>query len=1201
MQFSSFDIFNAFSQATIVVKDSLEIIFENKAFQQQTNYSAFLQDRALKLKLVELIKSKNLPGEIALPNYPALQKRLIITYNQLDNQTSVDTSLYVITFRVEDLTKSINDIFRHTIENASDLMLLHNLTGETIFISRAFERVLGYEVDEVRGKKIPDFVHPDYKDQVKELIKTCILTLPTELSLEFKAMHKDNTEMWLKTTVRTTYNNDNEPIGFQSELKDITYSKAQQELILQSRAQYQYLFDNNPNPLLIVDLLNGQLLKVNQAATNMYGYSGEELLKKYYYQLRPKEEAENFTKRLHESKTSEYYQYLEVKHQRKNGEIFYVNAYGHKLEYDEKDCDLVLLVDISYKVKADQEIKDYLEAEQRVSEELRASEEELRRTLDAYQRINTQLQESETKFRTLAEHAPIGIYLTDKQGNCIWVNKKLHAIFDFKDSESFVKQWLNRIHPEDYKASINLWLENAKLQTVSEQEYRIIIKGKIKYVKTIYSPIYNTTNEITGYVGSLEDLTQRKEIQKQQLYHSQFRELLLETFSNFVNINFDELDGNINLVLEKIANFANFDYIHVNTFNENLTKATVIHQYNVPGKPQFLEKDLVFDTINYQWWMQQLYQNKSIEVTNVDDLPLDAKNERQLIKDSGATSMFVVPMFFQEKLFGHVSFFSTEHSELLSKDSKNILRLLAQILSNLFHRASISQKLRESESLYRLLADNISDLVTLHDTGLYYQYISPTVTSMIGYTVEELKGRTSLDFVHPEDVPFIYEKLQDTLKNNEVRVTYRFLHKDGRYIWIESSGKLIDNPDTNQEQLLIVSHDVSNRVEVTKALSSSQVMLSTIFDESTDAILIVGDNQTIQDCNQRTLDLFEASVKEDLVGKREHQFEIIVEQIPFEEVNHFAQKASTDAITNRQVKYKTLKGNFFWANFASKRLQIEGIYKTLVTLTDITPIRKANARIEDLLKNAHQLNDQLTKQNEELLQANQELDNFVYSVSHDLRAPLTSAMGLIEISRDEKDLNTIMYYLDLQEKSLKKLDNFIHDIVNYSRNSRLAIEPDLIDFKELIQESFDQLRFMESSASIEQIIEIEPDINFHSDKGRLGIIFGNLISNTIRYSDTLKPKPFTKVSVQKTNDGVKISVTDNGQGIGDTHQEKIFDMFYRATDNKPGSGLGLYILKEALKKIKGRVEVESVIGEGTTFTLFLPNLVSDSDTNVALS
>jgi signal transduction histidine kinase len=91
------------------------------------------------------------------------------------------------------------------------------------------------------------------------------------------------------------------------------------------------------------------------------------------------------------------------------------------------------------------------------------------------------------------------------------------------------------------------------------------------------------------------------------------------------------------------------------------------------------------------------------------------------------------------------------------------------------------------------------------------------------------------------------------------------------------------------------------------------------------------------------------------------------------------------------------------------------------------------------------------------------------------------------------------------------------------------------------------------------------------------------------------------VSVQKTNDGVKISVTDNGQGIGDTHQEKIFDMFYRATDNKPGSGLGLYILKEALKKIKGRVEVESVIGEGTTFTLFLPNLVSDSDTNVALS
>ncbi len=1190
MQSISLEVLHALSYPTVVLSNTLDVFFKNKAFQKETAYHTFFESKTVQYKLSQALKSENFPAQISLSNYPKLGEKLIIRIDKINQEHTAEIQKYLCTLEISETALPENDIFKYAIESSTDLLLIHNLSVEVIFVSKAFKTVLGYEINEVKDKNIPDFVHPEYQEQVREFTKKCITEMATEASLEFKGLHKNGTEMWLKSTVHVMYNAHNEVIGFQTLLRDITESKKQREQILRGYEEYQYLFDKNPNPLLIVSLENGRLLKVNQAASTMYGYSREELLKKYYGQLRPKEDIDGFHQRRIESKNNSYYQYLELKHQRKNGEIFYINAYGSKLEYEGEKCDLILLVDISYKVVAEKEIKELLDAEQKASRELRISEDGLRKSLNAYQELNIQLQESELKFRTLSENAPIGIYLTDPEGKCIWANKRLQKLFDFGNGEDFMKSWTSRIHPEDYKKSVKTWLGNARKQQTSQQEYRIIVNQEVKYLKTIYSPIYNTASELIGHVGSLEDLTQRREAQIQLVYNAQFRELLLETFSNFVNMNFEEIDSQIYQALDKVASFANFDYVHIHQINEEMTQTKVYYQYAAPQKSSFSEENLVFETKKYTWWLEQLLQNRTIEATSEDDFPEDAVYERKIIKNSGAKSMFVVPMFFQGRLFGHITFFSTQHAKLPNEDSKKILRLLAQILSNLFYRATIGRQLTESENLYRLLADNTTDLVTLHDTKLQYHYVSPTVKTMIGYEAGDLLGKSSLEFVHPDDQALIQTKIEETLENTTARVTYRFLHKEGNYIWIESNGRIVRNPDSGEIQLLIVSRDVSARVEVTRALKSSQTLLATIFDESTDAILVISEDYVIEDCNQRTLELFEVEAKEMILGKKDSQLEIKSESSTIIQKAYEQVQQQEQQVTYRQVKYKTFKGNFFWANFASKRLKIEGENKILITLTDITPITEANTRIEELLSNAHQLNEKLTKQNEELLRTNQELDNFVYSVSHDLRAPLTSAMGLIEISKEEKSLETVLYYLSLQEKSLKKLDGFIHEIVDYSRNSRLTLKPSLIDFQTLIQDSLTQLRFMEKKGEIKEILEVEPQLDFYSDKGRLEIIFGNLLSNAIRYSDTQKNNSFVKIQVTKTPEGVKIDVSDNGQGIEEIHQQRVFDMFYRATNNKPGSGLGLYILKEALKKIKGQVELYSKMGQGTTFTLFLPNL-----------
>jgi PAS domain S-box-containing protein len=260
------------------------------------------------------------------------------------------------------------------------------------------------------------------------------------------------------------------------------------------------------------------------------------------------------------------------------------------------------------------------------------------------------------------------------------------------------------------------------------------------------------------------------------------------------------------------------------------------------------------------------------------------------------------------------------------------------------------------------------------------------------------------------------------------------------------------------------------------------------------------------------------------------------------------------------------------------------------------PIREENGKIRGVsfyIKNITEIKlkeQALQKSNEELTKRNNELDRFVYSVSHDLRAPLASILGLIEISKNENDLNNRDNYLQLMQKSIYKLDEFIKEIIEYSRNNRVQINVEPIDFEQLIKDIFAELSFMQESKPIDLKIKINKKIPFYSDLHRLKVIFNNLISNAIRYSDKYKPKPFIAIKIEIEEKNAFIEICDNGQGIGENHLNKVFEMFYRANSKTNGSGLGLYIVKESMDKLGGEISVESKIGEGTKFKIHLPNL-----------
>ncbi len=255
--------------------------------------------------------------------------------------------------------------------------------------------------------------------------------------------------------------------------------------------------------------------------------------------------------------------------------------------------------------------------------------------------------------------------------------------------------------------------------------------------------------------------------------------------------------------------------------------------------------------------------------------------------------------------------------------------------------------------------------------------------------------------------------------------------------------------------------------------------------------------------------------------------------------------------------------------------------------------RKRRQLLEDIV---NQRTLELKRINEELSMRNSELDRFVYSTSHDLSAPLKSIRGLISVAKMEKPTSSLLSYLEMMERSVRKLEAFIADVINYSRNTRAPLQITKIEFVPFIRQLLDDHQYAPNYGKIQFTVEDRTRTALRSDEMRLKIIFNNLISNAIKFhfAERMEP-PFVAISADEDNHYFVFRVIDNGSGIHPEFKDRIFDMFFRANDNVQGSGLGLYILRETVIKLRGQIDVETELGLGTTFTIRLPKNPADSD------
>lgn len=493
------------------------------------------------------------------------------------------------------------------------------------------------------------------------------------------------------------------------------------------------------------------------------------------------------------------------------------------------------------------------------------------------------------------------------------------------------------------------------------------------------------------------------------------------------------------------------------------------------------------------------------------------------------------------------------------------LQLWNGIITDITTRKKLERTQRESEQRYRDLVEHSPNGICVYlDEKLVFAN-RHVAFLMGGSEVDDVLGKSIFDFIHPDYRTIAFERIQRVILRNERQeaIEEKYVRLDGKVIDVETLAFPFSYQGKKAVQFIL--QDITEKKKAEATIRKTETLFSQLFQSSPMAVTMLDENGDVVQINKGFEELFGYELSE-LKGRSLNEF-IVPEELETEgnDLNSIITNNKIIRIeSSRRRKDLTMVSVIIYGvpvYLEDKTICIFGVY------VDITSQKK----VEDELK-----------------VRNTELDHFVYKVSHDLRAPLSSILGLVNLASMPGNNDNPAEYLSLIGQKADQLDHFIGDVLSHSKNLKMELKIGKIDFQQIIDQTFTTLHYQKGADLVKREIVIRSE-EFYSDYWRVSEIFRNLISNAIKYRQLRHLAPAIHIAVRSDRNFVEILFTDNGIGIDAVCLSHIFDMFYRASDQSQGSGLGLYIVKNAVDKLGGEITAESQYGIGTTFKIKLPN------------
>jgi len=1213
---------------------------------------------------------------IELGRYSHAEKQFLI---QKGRELSLD---YHRLEKLEEALRESEERYRRLVELSPDAMAVHS-EGIVVYINTAGMKLFGAtSLEEVIGKPILDFVHPDYWEIVKERVSKIYESGEQTELIEEKMVRLDGQSIDVEVLgVPITYQGQT---AVQVVIRDISERKRAEKALQESETRLNTILDAVQMGIVIIDPTTRVIVEANPSALEMLGAPKEQVVGAVCHQyICP-------AARGH-CPIADYGQNVD------NSERVLLKANGERIPI------LKTVTPIMLDGRA-----HLLESFVDISEQKRAEEA---------------LKESEERFRELAELLPQPIFELDVEGNFTYGNRRAFETFGYTQEE--LTKGINALRlfiqedREKVKQNIRKRLTGEEFE---DHEYTGLRKDGSTFPILIYSTPIIRGNKPVGIRGIILDITERKRAEEMLRKNNEMfqeKNRLLMAFDKIGQAILSSLDLEqvLDFLAKQILEIGIFRSLMIALVDEQTRSVEVVRnlrrrsngsvaqgdldvvgfRYNLDdpnitaevartGEMQVIEGwDARFDPrINESRRMRKvsyfipvkkadvvlailatgsrieekeemlrrietmnpllnqvvialehakLFQairesaealraseeRLKLTISSMDDLVfvidkngifLDyyqtekvdelyvlpeafiGKSFKEVLPphvvkslDAAINAMettntiqqFDYPIQFEDKELWYNAKVSVHQNSLGEFDG------VVVVARSITERKRMENNLMESESKFRTLTEMASAAIFIYQ-GERTIYANPAVKSITGYSEAELMEMNFWDIIHPDFQQLIRERGLSRQRNEQVKTQYevKILKKDGQERWLDFTGSLIEYQ--GKPSVLGVAFDITERRQAEEALRESEEKYRLLLENANEAILVTQDER-IKFLNPKLIEISGYS-KEELTSR------------PFMEFIH---PEDRDMVHGRYLKrlkreelphvysYRAIHkdGNIQWMEISAINISWEGKPATLSFLSNITERKQA----EESLQQAHK---ELAAKAAQLEEANAELAQYAYVVSHDLKAPLRAIHNYADFLRE--DLEGTLdeeqeEYLNGLRRAVSQGEELVDGLLVLSRTGRMSEPAGSIDIGVFLRELIASLDLSEDT---EVVMENDwPTID--ADPALLKQIFQNLITNAVKFNHS--PCKRVEIGWHPVGDECyELFVRDNGIGIEAGYLEQIFRVFQRlhTTDEYDGTGIGLAIVRKAISKLHGSIRVESKPGEGSTFFVALPKTQEES-------
>ena len=750
-------------------------------------------------------------------------------------------------------------------------------------------------------------------------------------------------------------------------------------------------------------------------------------------------------------------------------------------------------------------------------------------------------QQFQELMETINENVEEGIFLGEFGEKFLYANTAFLKMSGYKTFEELAKTRPRDFYVDDAQRLEILGMM-AKHRIVKNVEIQFYTKTKKKIWARMTISLLNSPDRQTQYIGTLQDITEQKKAELNLKKSQQ----LLSSISNNVQEGFFRSTPSSGLIYVNESYIKMFGY----TSLEEILKVPPTKFYANPADRKKLIEE----------------QKKNSKISNV---------EVRYRRKDGST------------------FWGSLNSTLSKLEDGNFI--MDGVVRDITELKKNESEFHQIGANLRAIMESTKESIYALDTQFRYLAFNDNHKEIMKllYGKEIVIGGNFKDYVKGSvDEKWYPKEIKRALKGGRFVKEYHVSYKkySDRHIRVTFNPIIGSKNELRGAAMFVV--DITNQKQAEERAKRLTSNLAAVIGSTKDRIFAIDRNFQYLIFNQSHADQAKRAS-----GKKIKEGDNILNTFPSSDYPTL-KKNLTRALSGAYFTIETILPNNTVAevSYSPVKDAENNVTGAAAFVRDIT-LRKQNefkirALNEELVNQNWKLEareEELKLAMEELSERNFELDQFMYKTSHDLRSPLSSVLGLVNLAKLDSEKERVNDYLHKIEGRVRKLDEFVRSMLSYAKVSRAEVSTSAIDIEALVNSCVKELEYLENFKKIDIQVSCKGRSAFKSDAMTLRLIIANIISNAFKYYNPLT-KSHLKIKIDISPLRAIINFNDNGIGIHEEYLSKIFDMFFRATEKSEGSGLGMYIVKQAVDKLKGKIDIQSEYGKGTSIRLVIPNL-----------